>query len=89
MNTSHEGMMLGSGLALFVLCPMLVLHSLGPEVIAIISRFFKDLWIMMVWQISAGLDSPASFLEVVLLVVGLTCGKTIVIRNVNYQFDKI
>lgn len=44
---------------------------------------------MMVWQISAGLDSPASFLEVVLLVVGLTCGKTIVIRNVNYQFDKI
>lgn len=79
----------GSDLGLFAfLCPVLVLHSLGPWVISILSCFFKRSINCDGVADKAGLDSPGSVLEVVCLVIGLIHGKTIVMRNVTYHLNK-
>lgn len=43
----------------------------------------------MVWQIRARLDSPASFLEAILLVIGLIHSRTIVMGNADRQLGKV
>lgn len=82
MNTSHEGKE-GSDLGLFAfLCPVLVLHSLGPWVMSILGCFFKRS------MYCDGVADKVRVLEVILLVIGLIHGKTIVMRNVAYHLNK-